>query len=543
MKNIIGRMMGFKKPPGTKTGRGFAGDMPLGRRLFLFLAVLMLTIFLGVTAILLLTGTLTAGLSQSRRFLESEQKDISDDIAEQFGQISRQTVNLAHNLTASIEQRSASMGLALLDLGKDPRLLEEIISGECEQALFSLLLSKSSGVFFILDATVNPSLARAPTSRAGLYIKNMEPNVISASSPNITILRGFPDIARKRSLPLHAQWKMEFDIGDAPYYHLPMEAARANPHLPLSRLYYWSDAFRLPDTSEEIMLCAAPMISSDGQIIGVCGFEISAMLFKLSHMPNNSTYKRLFCLLTPASDSSIDLHRSLFAGGHLAREASAEKGTIHILEGKYGFSAYKLDQDSCFLGVHAPVQLYPRDSAFTGDRWSVALMMPKDDLTASITRLNIIIFTSLALLVIVGAILSFGLSNRFFIKPISRGLDAIKSRDPGSTPRTRIPEIDDLIEYLALRNRELAERARREDLSLNILKNFRERTVKLTPAERDVFKLYGEGFTAPDIAAKLHLSVNTIKTHSKHIYAKLGISSREEIVLYLNLLKEIGKAE
>ena len=124
------------------------------------------------------------------------------------------------------------------------------------------MVAKSSGVFFILDATINPALAHAANSRAGLYIKNMEPNVISASSPNIIILRGFPGIGRKNFLPLHAQWKMEFDIGNAPYYHRPMEAANANPHLPLSRLYYWSDAMKLPGTSEEVMLCAAPLMDS-----------------------------------------------------------------------------------------------------------------------------------------------------------------------------------------------------------------------------------------------------------------------------------------
>ena len=113
----------------------------------------------------------------------------------------------------------------------------------------------------------------------------------------------------------------------------------------------------------------------------------------------------------------------------------------------------------------------------------------------SVTRLNVILFSSLTILVILGVILSFGLSNRFFIKPISQGLDIIKSTNLGAAPRTRIPEIDDLIDFLALRNRELAEKARQENLSFATLNEFLERTRELTPAERDVFKLYGEGYT------------------------------------------------
>ena len=80
-----------------------------------------------------------------------------------------------------------------------------------------------------------------------------------------------------------------------------------------------------------------------------------------------------------------------------------------------------------------------------------------------------------------------------------------------------------------------------ENLSFTTLNEFLERTRELTPAERDVFKLYGEGYTAQEIAAILYLSINTIKTHSKHIYSKLEVTSREEIILYSNLLNEIGK--
>ncbi len=168
-------------------------------------------------------------------------------------------------------------------------------------------------------------------------------------------------------------------------------------------------------------------------------------------------------------------------------------------------------------------------------------MVPEEDITIAITRLNVILFSSFTLLVIVGVNLSFSLGKKFFIKPISEGLNIIKSPNPGSTLRTRIPEIDDLIDYLALRNRELAEKARQGNLSFDTLNNFLERTRELSPAERRVFKLYVEGLTAREIAAKLYLSINTIKTHSKNIYMKLEVNSREEIMLYVNLLKEIGK--
>lgn len=514
--------------------------LPLGWRLFLFLAVLLLTLFLGVIAILLLTGTFTAGLSENERLLDNELARASSDITAQFGQISLQTVELANNLSRSIEQNAREMDIALSDLSEHPDLLEEIILNEYDKVLFALLVAKSSGVFLILDATVNPALAQAEDSRAGLYIKNMEPNVISASAPNITFLRGFPGISRRKSLPLHAQWQMEFDISEAPYYHRPIEAARSNPHLPVSRLYYWSSALKLPDTSEVIMLCAAPLIDSDGSLFGVCGLEISEMLFKLTNMPANSFYKRIFCLLAPVEEDTIELRRTLFAGGYAARIISGEQNILQISKQRRHFYSYKQNRSKTFLGLHREVQLYPQDSPFSHERWTAAIMLPKDDILSTVTRLNLIIFSSLTLLVILGAVISFSLSNKFFVRPISNGFDAIKSMSPGSSPRTMIPEIDDLVDHLALHNRELAEKARREHLSFDILNEFMKRTGELTPAERKVFKLYGEGLTAQEVAEKQSVSINTIKTHSKHIYMKLEIKSREELILYVALLKEMG---
>jgi LuxR family maltose regulon positive regulatory protein len=48
----------------------------------------------------------------------------------------------------------------------------------------------------------------------------------------------------------------------------------------------------------------------------------------------------------------------------------------------------------------------------------------------------------------------------------------------------------------------------------------------LTPREIDVLGHLAQGLTMEDIATVLHLSVNTVKTHLKNIYRKLGVSAR-----------------
>ncbi len=52
----------------------------------------------------------------------------------------------------------------------------------------------------------------------------------------------------------------------------------------------------------------------------------------------------------------------------------------------------------------------------------------------------------------------------------------------------------------------------------------------LTPAERDVARLVCEGLANKDIAARLFVSPRTVQAHLTHIYTKLGIASRVQLV-------------
>jgi len=52
----------------------------------------------------------------------------------------------------------------------------------------------------------------------------------------------------------------------------------------------------------------------------------------------------------------------------------------------------------------------------------------------------------------------------------------------------------------------------------------------LSARELDVLRLLGTDLDGPDIARKLFLSLNTVRTHTKNIYAKLGVNNRREAV-------------
>jgi DNA-binding NarL/FixJ family response regulator len=53
----------------------------------------------------------------------------------------------------------------------------------------------------------------------------------------------------------------------------------------------------------------------------------------------------------------------------------------------------------------------------------------------------------------------------------------------------------------------------------------------LTPREAEVLILLQHGDSNAHIAAALHIGIETVRTHARSIYAKLGVASRRELVL------------
>src|SRR5579859_972198 len=52
----------------------------------------------------------------------------------------------------------------------------------------------------------------------------------------------------------------------------------------------------------------------------------------------------------------------------------------------------------------------------------------------------------------------------------------------------------------------------------------------LTRRERDILILLAQGLSGPEIAEKLTLAVSSVRWHTKHVYAKLGVNSKKQAV-------------
>jgi DNA-binding CsgD family transcriptional regulator len=519
--------------------RGGQTGLSMRLRLFLFLILFLNSIILGVLLILFFAGVFKTGLLEHRPVLKSELTHIAGNIYETFSAISVQTVDLAKEVSASIEHNLKEHDISANSLQQTPNLLEHLLEEELGRLTGALEKSRGSGVFLLLDATVNPSLPGAEASRACIYLKNMEPNIVNGMAANLRYSFGPMTIARKNGIPILPQWQMEMDVGRLSCLTEVMAAAKERK-LPLSRLYRWSEGITLPGNSERIMLCIVPLISADGTVIGACGFEVSEMLFKLSYAPQADSYDHLFCLLAPIEENSLRLSGALFAGSFVAGPSAPDHTMLEVSFNEKNFHVYRQPEKKSYAGLHQIVALYPSDSASVDEQWAVALMMPHQNLNVLISAKNRNLLLGLLTLILINIGLASLISHRY-MRPVAAALEQLKKPDPST--KTKIPEIDDLIEFLAAQDELQAAREKKEPpaqrhstLYMEFVKNIRT----LSAAEKAVFDLYVQGHTAKEIAEILCLSINTIKTHNRRIYTKLNVTSRKELMVYIRLMEEVS---
>jgi DNA-binding CsgD family transcriptional regulator len=511
--------------------------MSLELRLVIQFLIFLVTIMLCISLILVSTGVFKAGMRQNIALFEKELSHLSQDIYNDFGNLSLSSVSLARRLSASIEAVLRDNGVAPSELSDHPELLETILSQEFGILLTELQRCKGSGIFLILNATSNPYIHGAEYSRAGLLLKNMEAEAVNPVYYDIRYMRGPASIARSNEMTLLPQWQMEFNVSMADYFAIPIKTVMESElNLPLSRLYYWCPKSEF-DHSDSAMLCSVPLIASDGNVLGVAGFEAESMLFKSKYSPDNSTQNRIFCMLAPYDGTYLHMDKAMFAGSCLAGDIIPVTGT-KILANPGQLQRYRCN-DNSYYGLDSKVRLYAVDSPYGQEEWRIALLVPEADIDAQVARQNRSIVMWLVLLAGACIVLSIYISRRY-LYPVREAFDAIKSKKAAKHRKTRIPEIDDLIEFLALQDEETGRPTVDSSAhSTAMFETFVNNIKALSKAEKAVFDLYMEGHTAREIAEILYLSINTIKTHNKRIYMKLNVSSRKELLVYAGMMQEM----
>ena len=530
--------LGFHKS-GTNGNRDFS----LRFRLLFFLALFLLVNVTGLALILFSTGVFSAGRAECRAALANELTHVSRDIEREFGTLSVEGVVLSQKLSKTIEDAMPGRG-PVAGLAEHPEWTEPALRACLDTLITAIEKNTVSGAFLVLDATVNPSAPGAEDSRAGVYIRNMEPNALNRSAASLHYLRGPMKLARERGLWVLPQWRMEF-TAEAWFCNTLDEPWDGGE---LSRHYRWNPRAVLAGDYEDAMLLTLPLVSSDGRVFGVCGLEVNATLFKLQNEPDNSVHRRVFSVLTPVEDGVLDMGKAMCAGNFGSRIGI--NGPVTAVPGRDGIERFTTEDGAGYAGLWQEINLYPKGAVYGVQRWATVVMMPEQDLQAYSAEKNTPILILLACLLAAAVSAAVYISKRY-LSPVYKAFEDIKTREPSGRRTSHIKEIVDLFTYLAERDALAAREAEAAPLPAAAADSasqavaafssrydqFLKALETLSKAQRKVFDLYVQNHTAAEIAEILNLTMATIKSHNRNIYVKLGVKSIRELMVYVNMMK------
>ena len=149
-----------------------------------------------------------------------------------------------------------------------------------------------------------------------------------------------------------------------------------------------------------------------------------------------------------------------------------------------------------------------------------------------------------------------------YLSPVLKGLEQIKA-ESSQRKRTDIMEINNVLDFLSSKEREsaanlaslieernmakaaydraqaeidkLAERTR-DTVDPEAYSFFLERIPDLSKTEREIFDCYVSGLSTKEILESANIKESTLKYHNSHIYEKLNVKSRKELLVYISLM-------
>ncbi|MBE6753249.1 MAG: hypothetical protein E7559_02675 [Ruminococcaceae bacterium] len=492
-----------------------------------------LSMLVALIAALLLVLSVTGVFSDSQRKLGStldlQQQNTADRIARHTDTLTAQGISLSNMLSDELSGFLSDGNLTFDDLNNSPELI-----AEAEERLYyvmdtTLRTAECSGVYFILDVTANTGLETSGHSRAGLYLRYSDLSGVNSADKHTVLFRGSPQVARSKNVEMHNRWNLEFDTTLIPSYDTVINS-------PVDRLAdgcMWTKRMPLKDTWESAMLLCVPIIDQSGAVRGMCGMELSDLYFRLSYVSSHSTYGSTLTVLTPCEEYNINLGDAMI--GHSEDVYLSTDGIMSISHGKY-YNTYSIEGE-CYLGQHRHLAVHTHDDK----PLAVLTLLPESSYSRSARTSRFFWTVGFLAFFLISLGTSFYFS-KIFVRPITNMLDSIQQDTVDEDQQSGIQEIDQLLRFI----RERTQKQTDGGLPPNIEKLFTAFTARvstLTSTERTILQYYIDGYDINSIAEMAFISVNTVKKHNTNINRKLELSTREELLLYIDLYRRCGRID
>ena len=496
-------------------------------KLMLYWISMALPVFAGFLLILSLLGVFSDSTQRSGELLSVQQTGSAAALSAQTDELTARCISMSEEISRRINTSLNEHGISFDELNNNPAVLLEIQEKLYASLNATMLVSRCSGAFAVLDTTINTSAQTAATSRSGMYLKAINISARSKPGQEITYFRGIPDIARTEGIQLHNRWNLEFNSALFPGYQEKMGTAITR----LADASFWSGKIPMPGTWESAMLLCIPILDGSGRVCGLCGIEISELYFKLLYPGLNSPYGKIMTLIAPASEDGSSLLLDEAMLGNTEGSYLEASGSLAVVRDN-SYNTYSVGSET-YVGVHHPVNM--ADAG--GRELNLVTLIHASGVSraAAQSRVRLIMVSIAFLLLMVG--LSLFLSNRF-VRPIAQSLEAMKTEQPLSGQRSGISEIDELIAFVQSKtqNSNIGKEALPPGIAV-LFSDFSERTQTLTAAERGILHYYIDGHEIEEIPGLAYISMATVRKHNSNLYRKLHVASRDELMLYIDLFR------
>ena len=500
------------------------------RRLFLYWLIMVLAVMTAVFVVLIVARVFRNDAGKLGGTLSVQQKNTTMTFNKLIDTLNAQNLALSEQITREVSDVLETEERTFKDLDNNPELITRIEERMCFY-LQTIVRSRScSGAYFILDATTNTEAPGADRSRMGLYLRSGNVGTDGMANQYITFFRGVADVARKENIQMHNRWNLEFDIDNVPGYEILMDFDGRR----ILDSCYLSNRVTLSGTWEQVVLLSIPVVL-EGKVRGVCGVELSELFFNMVFPSVESPYGNMVTVVAPIADKRLLLDGAI--SGKTDGTYFTTDGTLLIKNGEH-YKTYS-DGSRTYFGNHIVI---PKAVDGRSDLTLVTLV-PEISYQSSVAK-NRTFWLCGGLGFLVLMLLAAMFLTRRFMLPIQKQIRALKDqKEPQEESNSGIIEIDELLAYMHARQAKPDEESKMPPGMEELFFDFARRVETLTPMERTVLQYYINGFSVNEIAEKEFISLSTVRKHNSNINRKLGVSTREELLLYIDMFRRCDLME
>lgn len=374
-------------------------------------------------------------------------------------------LHTTNSVRQTVEDVLEMNGKTAADISMDSELNRKIVHASMPSLINTLHRSYGNGIFMVLDG---PAAKHSDAKvRAGVYVRDLDARNYADDNSDLLLERGLPSISKEFGMALDSNWELGFSldrVSDNDYFYKPFEVAKDQKIQTknVTDYGYLGGLMKLNPLDTKAVTYSIPLTLSDGTTVGVVGGDIMETQLRELLNQDSENHELVFKVLGKREQGSnliqpvvtnSPLFDMYFDPSALLCE-EAEGGRVIRLQDKNRKTWYASAKS---------MQIYNYNTPFEAEEWVVMQMQPERDIFSFYVKVSQMLSVSLMISVVFGLVAVLLVSD-IVTKPIMKLVQELRGvgrRDRISLRRTRINEIDELIDAVEALSADVAAAASR----------------------------------------------------------------------------------